>query len=221
MNKIAPSILSADFSILKEQIQALEEGSPELIHLDIMDGHFVPNLTFGPQIAKTVKKITKIPLDAHLMVSNPDFLIPLFADAGCSIISVHAEVCPNMHRTIQSIKERGVKASVAINPATPLCVLEHVLPDIDMVLLMSVNPGFGNQKYIAQVTDKIRKTREMLNKAGRNIDIQVDGGIKIDNIREVADAGANVFVAGSAILGDKDGKTPARVMKEMREILEK
>jgi len=218
MNKIAPSILSADFSILKEQIYALEKGNPELIHLDIMDGHFVPNLTFGHGIASVVKGLTNIPLDAHLMVNNPDFFIPLFAKAGCSIISIHVEVCPNLHRSIQSIKELGVKAGVAVNPATPLSSLEYVLPDVDMILLMSVNPGFGNQKYIPQITDKIRKVREMVKKTGREIDIQVDGGIKIGNIKTVAEAGANVFVAGSAILSDKH-KTPSEVIGEMKELL--
>ncbi len=216
MNKIAPSILSADFSNLDSVIKTLEEGKPDLMHLDIMDGHFVPNLTFGPIIAETVKKMTDIPIDAHLMVTNPDFLIPLFADAGCDIISVHVETCPNLHRSIQSIKQRGLKAGVAINPGTSISFLEYVLCDVDMVLIMSVNPGFGNQSYIPQVNGKIRKVRAMVNELGKDIDIQVDGGIKIDNIKSVADMGANVFVAGSAIVGDKDGKKPSEVIAEMR-----
>ena len=199
MIKLAPSILSADFARLGEQIKILENEGVEWLHIDVMDGHFVPNITLGPGIVKSLRKDVNMVFDAHLMIENPDNYIKEFADAGCDIIVVHQEACTHLHRTIQNIKSHGVKAGVALNPATPIETIKYVLEDVDMVLLMSVNPGFGGQSYIPVVTEKIKELKALIDKMNLDIDIEVDGGVKPSNIAEVVNAGANVIVAGSAI----------------------
>ncbi|MBL7174063.1 MAG: ribulose-phosphate 3-epimerase [Pseudomonadota bacterium] len=214
MGKIAPSILSADFTRLGEEIKAVEQGGADYIHIDVMDGHFVPNITIGPMIVKAVKRVTELPLDVHLMISHPDAYIQNFAEAGASIITVHAETVDHLHRTIQLIRDKGVKPSVALNPATPLGVLEYVLDELDMVLLMSVNPGFEAQKFIPGVIPKIKKLREMVSHLGLGLEIEVDGGIDPENIGRVSSAGADVFVAGSAIYYSKDYAKTIRLMRE-------
>lgn len=214
MGKIAPSILSADFTRLGEEIKAVEQGGADYIHIDVMDGHFVPNITIGPMIVKAVKRVTELPLDVHLMISHPDAYIQNFAEAGASIITVHAETVDHLHRTIQLIRDKGVKPSVALNPATPLGVLEYVLDELDMVLLMSVNPGFEAQKFIPGVIPKIKKLREMVSNLGLDLEIEVDGGIDPENIGRVSSAGADVFVAGSAIYYSKDYAKTIRLMRE-------
>ena len=212
--KIAPSILSADFSRLGEQVEMLDLGGADYIHIDIMDGHFVPNMTFGPIVVKAIRDRTQLPFDVHLMITNPMDYIDEFVDAGADIITVHAEVLPHLHRAIQEIKQRGIKASVSLNPSTPLNVLDYVLEDLDMVLLMTVNPGFGGQEFIPAMMDKIKELRRRIDSMGLNVDIQVDGGISLDNIKEVAEAGANVFVAGSAVFNAPDPKKMIEDMKK-------
>jgi ribulose-phosphate 3-epimerase len=201
---IAPSILSADFARLADEVAAVERGGADLLHVDVMDGHFVPNLTVGPPIVESLKKVTKLPLDVHLMITNADAFIPEFADAGADYLTVHVEACPHLHRTIQSIKERGVKAGVTLNPATPLNSLEEILPDVDLVLIMSVNPGFGGQKFIPSVLNKVTAARAMLDRIGSSALLEVDGGIKIDNAARVVAGGATVLVAGSAVFSSRD-----------------
>lgn len=204
MIKIAPSILSADFSCLGEDIKKVDVNGADLIHIDVMDGHFVPNLTIGPGVVKCIRKVTQKPFDVHLMIDNPDQYIESFANAGADIITVHVEVCTHLNRTIQMIKSLGKKAAVALNPATPLTVLDYVLQDIDMVLLMTVNPGFGGQSYIDLCTGKIQELRNMMVRRAINIDIEVDGGIDVQTIGAVTKAGANVIVAGSAVFNKPD-----------------
>ncbi|MBW2646609.1 MAG: ribulose-phosphate 3-epimerase [Deltaproteobacteria bacterium] len=204
MKLIAPSILSADFSRLGEEIKSVEEAGADWIHIDVMDGHFVPNITIGPLIVEAVKRSTKLTRDVHLMIENPDAYIADFAKAGSSIITVHAEVCNHLHRTIHAIKDLNVKAGVVLNPATPLSAIDWILEDVDMVLLMSVNPGFGGQKFIPQSIEKIKDLKKSIKQRGLNTLIQVDGGINMDTIGMVSEAGADVFVAGSAIFGSKD-----------------
>ncbi|MFH1674555.1 MAG: ribulose-phosphate 3-epimerase [Pseudomonadota bacterium] len=204
MKLIAPSILSADFSRLGEEIKSVEEAGADWIHIDVMDGHFVPNITIGPLIVEAVKRSTRLTRDVHLMIENPDAYIADFAKAGSSIITVHAEVCNHLHRTIHAIKDLNVKAGVVLNPATPLSAIDWILEDVDMVLLMSVNPGFGGQKFIPQSIQKIKDLKKSIKQRGLNTLIQVDGGINIDTIGMVSEAGADVFVAGSAIFGSKD-----------------
>ncbi len=201
---IAPSILSADFARLADEIAAVERAGADLLHIDVMDGHFVPNLTVGPPIVKALKHVTKLPLDVHLMMTNADAFIPDFAKAGADYLTVHVEACPHLHRTIQSIKERGVKAGVTLNPATPIQSLEEILPDVDLVLIMSVNPGFGGQQFIASCLNKVRMTRQMLDRIGSRALLEVDGGVKADNAAVVLEAGADVLVAGSAIFSGQD-----------------
>lgn len=203
---IAPSILSADFARLGEQVRQAVEAGARYIHVDVMDGHFVPNITIGPLVVKALRPLAtelNAVLDVHLMIANPDRYIVDFAEAGADIITVHVEACPHLHRTIQAIHEQGVKAGVTLNPATPLVTLEEILPDVELVLIMSVNPGFGGQSYIPVSTDKIRRLRQMLDAIGSTADLEVDGGIKPHNAAEIVAAGANVLVAGSAVFNDK------------------
>ena len=199
MIKLAPSILSADFARLLEDVKKVEKAGCEYLHIDVMDGHFVPNITLGPGIVKSLRKDVNMVFDAHLMIENPDNYIKEFADAGCDIIVVHQEACTHLHRTIQNIKSHGIKAGVALNPATPIETIKYVLQDVDMVLLMSVNPGFGGQSYIPVVTEKIKELKALIDEMNLDIDIEVDGGVKPSNIAEVVNAGANVIVACSAI----------------------
>ncbi len=213
MVKIAPSILSADFSRLGEEVKAVEEAGADWIHVDVMDGRFVPNITIGPLVVESLRKVTKLPLDVHLMIENADLYIEDFAKAGADIISVHAEACPHLHRTIQSIKENGAKAGVVLNPATTLFALDEIIEQVDMVLLMSVNPGFGGQKFINSVLSKIELLRNTLNESGVELDVEVDGGIKPDNAAIIKQAGANVLVAGSAIFGSDDYKTAIEALR--------
>ncbi|MGV8832996.1 MAG: ribulose-phosphate 3-epimerase [Devosia sp.] len=205
--RIAPSILSADFSRLGEEVAAIDAAGADYIHVDIMDGHFVPNITFGPLVMASVRKITRLPFDVHLMIAPADDFIAAFAKAGADIITVHAEAGPHLHRSLQAIKAEGKKAGVAINPATPVSTLAHVIDDIDLLLVMSVNPGFGGQSFIAESLNKLRQARALI--GNRPIDLEVDGGISPDNAQAVAQAGANVFVAGSSIYGGNDAATYA------------
>ena len=201
--KIAPSILSADFARLGEQVREADEAGAAYIHVDVMDGHFVPNLTIGPPIVRAIRPLTEKILDIHLMIENPDQYLADFARAGADILTVHVETCPHLHRTVQAIKELGVRAGVTLNPATSLHTLEEILPYVDLVLVMSVNPGFGGQSYIPTSTTKIARLRAMLDEIGSAADLEVDGGIKAHNAAEVVQAGANVLVAGSAIFNDR------------------
>jgi ribulose-phosphate 3-epimerase len=205
--KIAPSILSADFARLGEQVQEAVEAGADLIHVDVMDGQFVPNMTLGPLVVSAIRPIAEaggVPLDVHLMIERPEQMIPAFAEAGAGIITVHVETCPHLHRTLQQIKELGVKAGVTLNPGTPLVGLSEVLSEVDMVLVMSVNPGFGGQAYIPASSRRLSALRGMLDASGlEHVDIEVDGGVKAENIRQIAQAGANVLVAGSAVFNKK------------------
>jgi ribulose-phosphate 3-epimerase len=204
MKKIAPSILSADFSRLGEEVRAVDRAGADYIHLDVMDGHFVPNITIGPLVVEAVRKVTSLPLDVHLMIENPDLYIPDFARAGADFIVVHAEATRHLHRTVQLIKSFGKKAGVSFNPATPLHQLDYLLEELDLVLLMTVNPGFGGQSFIEACLPKIHALRGMLDKRGLETELEVDGGVKIDNIARISHAGADVFVAGSAVFGSAD-----------------
>ena len=213
MIKIAPSILSADFSRLGDELKTVEVGGADWIHVDVMDGHFVPNITIGPMIVEAVRKSTRLPLDVHLMIEDPDFYIPYFVKAGADIITVHAEVCKHLQRTIRSIKEHKKIAGVVLNPATSLNSLDHILGEVDLVLLMSVNPGFSGQEFIPSTVKKIEKLKQMIDDAGLKIDIEVDGGIKPENARDVVNAGANILVAGASVFKSKDYK---RTIKALR-----
>ncbi|WP_040228049.1 ribulose-phosphate 3-epimerase [Bhargavaea cecembensis] len=204
MTKIAPSILSADFSKLGEEVKEVERAGADYIHVDVMDGHFVPNITLGPLVVRALRPVTDLPLDVHLMIENPDRYIGEFADAGADIITVHAEACPHLHRTVQLIKSHGVKAGVVLNPHTPVEVLDYVIDDLDMVLLMTVNPGFGGQSFIRSVIPKIERTAALIRERGLDTEIEVDGGVTEETAAECARAGAGVFVAGSAIFGKED-----------------
>nr|WP_309099320.1 ribulose-phosphate 3-epimerase [Fredinandcohnia onubensis] len=206
MIKIAPSILSADFAKLGEEIKDVENGGADYIHVDVMDGHFVPNITIGPLIVEAIRPITKLPLDVHLMIENPDQYISAFANAGTDIITVHVEACTHLHRTIQLIKSHGVKAGVVLNPATPVDTIKHVIEDIDLVLLMTVNPGFGGQKFIHSVLPKIEEVAGMVKEKNLNVEIEVDGGVNEETAGLCVGAGANVLVAGSAIYNQTDRK---------------
>ena len=202
--KISPSILSADFTRLADQVREAEEAGVDYIHVDVMDGHFVPNITIGPLVVKALRPITKLPLDVHLMIDNPDSYLEDFRKAGADIITVHQEATPHLHRTIQQIHDLGIKAGVSINPSTSVRTLDEIISDVDLILVMSVNPGFGGQSYIHSCTNKIRKVREMLDDRGVSADLEVDGGVNVDTVNEVISAGANAFVAGSAIFNDKN-----------------
>jgi len=214
MGKIAPSILSADFTRLGEEIKDVEKAGADYIHIDVMDGHFVPNITIGPMIVKAARRVTDLPLDVHLMISEPDYFIEDFAEAGASIITVHAETLKHIHRTIHLIRDKGVRPGVVLNPATPLGVLEYVLDQLDIVLLMTVNPGFEAQKFIPEVIPKIRRLRKMVNDLDLNLEIEVDGGIDPETIGRVSSAGADVFVAGSAIYYSQDYTETIRLMRQ-------
>lgn len=214
MVKIAPSILSADFSRLGEEIKAAEKAGADLIHIDVMDGHFVPNITIGPLVVKAVKKVAAISLDVHLMIESPDRYIKDFADSGADIITVHAEASTHLHRSIQNIKECGVKAAVSINPATSLSSIEFILPFVDMVLLMSVNPGFGGQKFIPEVLLKIKELKKIIVENKSKAAIEVDGGVTIDNVAEVNKAGADIVVMGNAFYNSKDYAETVRIVRE-------
>jgi len=201
--KISPSILSADFTRLAEQVREVEEAGVDYIHVDVMDGHFVPNITIGPLIVKALRPVTKLPLDVHLMIENPGLYIEDFSKAGADIITVHQEATPHLHSTIQQIHDLGIRAGVSINPSTSVSTLDEIICEIDLVLVMSVNPGFGGQSYIHSCTSKILKVRRMLDNCGSLADLEVDGGVNVDTVKEVIGAGANAFVAGSAIFNDK------------------
>jgi ribulose-phosphate 3-epimerase len=212
--RIAPSILSADFARLGEEVRAVASAGADLIHFDVMDNHYVPNLTVGPLVCAALRPHVKLPLDVHLMIEPVDALIPEFAKAGANIITFHPEASNHVDRTLSLIREHGCKAGLAFNPATPLSYLDHTLEKLDMVLLMSVNPGFGGQKFIASVLPKIAQTRKRIEATGKDIWLEVDGGIKTENIAEIARAGADTFVAGSAIFGAKDYAATIRAMRE-------
>ncbi len=212
MKKIAPSILSADFSRLAEEIRAVEKAGADLIHLDVMDGHFVPNITIGPGVVAAMRKTTELPFDVHLMIENPECYVDAFVAAGSTTITVHVEAAHHLHRTVAMIKEKNIQAGVSLNPATPLMLIEPILPDLDILLIMSVNPGFGGQRFIPDVLTKIKKAKEMINRTAPHVLLEVDGGATLDNIAAIAAAGADIIVAGQAIFGGGDyGQTIGRM----------
>ncbi len=215
MNKIiiAPSILSADFAVLGDEIRAVVTAGADIVHIDVMDGHFVPNITIGPLVVEAARRITDAPLDVHLMISEADRYIDRFADAGADWITVHVEACPHLQRTVSRIRERGKKAGVVLNPATPLSTLDYILEEVDLVMVMAVNPGFGGQSFIASTLQKIERLKTMIDDRGLSVGIEVDGGVGPATIRQVARAGANIFVAGSAIYG---AASYAAVIAELR-----
>jgi ribulose-phosphate 3-epimerase len=202
--RIAPSILSADFGRLADEVRAVEAAGADVIHVDVMDGRFVPNITIGPLVVEAVRKVTKLPVDVHLMIVEPERYVDAFARAGASLLSVHAEVSPHLHRTLQAIRAAGARPAVALNPSTPLSAIEYVVGDCEMVLVMTVNPGFGGQRYIDACTEKIRTLRALADARNPALEIEVDGGVKPDTAATVAAAGANVLVAGTAVFGEKD-----------------
>lgn len=217
MKKIAPSILSADFGNLTGEIQAVEEAGADLIHIDVMDGNFVPNLTLGPPIIKSIRTTTALPFDVHLMIEAPGRYVEDYADAGSDFITVHVEAERHLHRTIHSIRERGVKAGVSLNPATPLTHVEEIIEDIDLLLVMTVNPGFGGQKFIETMLSKIRRARALIDEKAPHVLLEVDGGVKRENIQRISEAGADIFVAGSSIFKSGDY---GHAIREMRDILD-
>jgi ribulose-phosphate 3-epimerase len=211
--QIAPSILSADFAVLGDAIAAVQRGGADLIHVDVMDGHFVPNITIGVPVVKSLRRIARVPLDIHLMIEDPDRYIDAFADAGAGMISVHQEVLPHLHRTVHAIKARGVKAGVVINPATPVGALGEIAADVDFVVVMSVNPGFGGQTFIPRSESKVRDVRALLDAAGNDAPVEIDGGIDLHNVARVVAAGARMIVAGSAVFNTPD---PERAVRELK-----
>ncbi len=211
--RLAPSILSADFANLARDIAAVERGGADLIHVDVMDGHFVPNITIGPPVVSAIKRVATRPLDVHLMIEEPDRYLDAFIDAGASWLSVHVEVLPHLHRTIGAIKKRGVQAGVVLNPSTPVISLENVAADVDYVLVMSVNPGFGGQTFIRRSLEKVRAVRALLSAAGNDAPIEVDGGVDLQTVADVVAAGADMLVAGQAIFGSDDPEGAARELR--------
>ncbi|MFD1038033.1 ribulose-phosphate 3-epimerase [Virgibacillus byunsanensis] len=220
MVKIAPSILSADFSKLAEEIMEVDKGGADYIHVDVMDGHFVPNITIGPLIVEAIKPVTDLPLDVHLMIENPDRYIPMFSEAGASIISVHQETCPHLHRTIQLIKSTGTKAGVVINPATPAEAIKEILPDVDLVLVMTVNPGFGGQSFIEGTVNKMKQIAAWRKELNLSFEIEVDGGVNVDTAKICTDAGVDVLVAGSAVFNRSNRNQAIREIKDATNTVE-
>ena len=212
--RIAPSILSADFAALGVSVGAAEAGGADLIHVDVMDGHFVPNLTIGPQVVEALRRITQLPLDVHLMITDPDRYIDAFADAGASMISVHVEATVHLHRTITYIKDRGVQAGAVLNPATPVSALDVIAPELDFALVMSVNPGFGGQRFITGSEAKITRVRRVLDEAGNSAPVEVDGGVDRSNAARIVRAGAEILVAGAAIFGTSDPGAATRALRD-------
>jgi len=211
--RIAPSILSADFAALGDAIASAERGGADLIHVDVMDGHFVPNITIGPAVVRSIKKVATVPLDVHLMITDPDRYIDAFAEAGAAMMSVHVEVLPHLHRTVHAIKKLGVKAGVVLNPSTPIVALEEIAPDVDFVLVMSVNPGFGGQTFIPRSESKVRDVRALLDRAGNHAEVEIDGGVDMHNIARVVSAGARIIVAGAAVFNTPDPEGAVRNLK--------
>jgi ribulose-phosphate 3-epimerase len=214
MKKIAPSILSADLAHLADDVQEVIEAGADWIHVDVMDGHFVPNITIGPVVVKALTKVVSIPLDVHLMIENADRYLDAFIEAGADILTVQVEACTHLHRTVNAIKEKGIKTGVALNPATPLESLGYILPDLDVVMIMTVNPGFGGQEFIPTMLPKIEQLKRMITEQKLKVEIEVDGGIKVDNIGEVARRGGDIFVAGSGIFGTPDRKATISTMRK-------
>jgi ribulose-phosphate 3-epimerase len=215
LKKIAPSILSADFSILGDEVRAVEKAGADLIHIDVMDGRFVPNITIGPSVVQAVRKVTTLPFDVHLMVESPEDYIAAFAAAGSNIITVHAEAARHLHRTVEMIKEKGVKAGVSLNPATSLVQVEEILPYVDLLLVMTVNPGFGGQKFITGMLKKIREAKHLVESLSAETSIEVDGGITVRNIGAVSEAGADIFVAGASVFTSGDYAATIGMMKDI------
>jgi ribulose-phosphate 3-epimerase len=211
--RLAPSILSADFAALGEAIAAAERGGADLIHVDVMDGHFVPNITIGPPVVRSIKRIARVPLDVHLMIMDPDRYIEAFVEAGAAMLSVHVEVLPHLHRTVHAIKALGAKAGVVLNPATPVASLTEIAADVDFVLVMSVNPGFGGQRFIPSSERKVAEVRALLDRAGNRAPIEIDGGIDLKNIARVVAAGVDIVVAGSAVFHSGDPERATRDLK--------
>lgn len=214
--KIAPSILAADFARLEEDVKKIEAGGADMLHVDVMDGHFVPNITVGPLIVQALRSRTKLPLDVHLMIENPERYVDAFADAGADYLTVQVEACFHLHRVLQAIKAAGMKAGVALNPHSPLSTIEEILSDLDLILIMSVNPGFGGQKFISQSLDKLRRSQKLLEKTGlSHIEVEVDGGVKLENAKKIVDAGAEILVSGSGIFGTPD---PAETIRKFKKL---
>lgn len=215
IKKISPSVLSADFSNIEKDIKMVEDGGANLLHIDVMDGHFVPNITFGPFIVKAIKKVTSIPLDVHLMIENPGDYVDDFISAGADYLTIHVEATKHLHRVIQKIKSKGIKVGVSLNPHTPLSMIEEVISDIDLILIMAVNPGFGGQSFIPNTIDKLKRLQKLLIlHDAKHIEVEVDGGVKLENIKEISDAGCDIFVSGSGIFKATDPKDMIKKMKQ-------